>query len=371
MDQVTLLITAIVFLVFLILAIYYSQFKKAFDQALLLVIFGLIFVLASVSNLLEVILPILFLLFFVSIFSQYLRKKHGHQLIWSISLFMFFLTTLFQAIASITGTWSLVMLRVYYVFAAFQVMLLGLGELYLLSKRYVITKNTNIAVIFISGFFWMLFGFIYFSKSNESVLLAIALFGILILLYGIIDLLFAILKLDRFQVSGLQFTYFLIASSMVMFIFSVFYTFTVQPLVGYNLNHTQAEAVISSVWSEYSVIRAFSPLFAVNGAMFIFVGSIYSYLLWQYSIYKKEGKFSFSTGIFNIYFALGVAIFSAGGALSQNSVITVLYITELLGGFFMYFGFLESDKISMDMIMDIVTFRFLHKNYQQSKTTGQ
>ena len=76
----------------------------------------------------------------------------------------------------------------------------------------------------------------------------------------------------------------------------------------------------------------------------------------------------FSTGIFNIYFALGVAIFSAGGLLSQNTVVTVLYMTELLGGIFMYFGFLESDKISMDMIMDIVTFRFLHKQYQETKT---
>ena len=354
MDQANLLITAIVFILFILLASYYFLYKKTNDQALLLVIFG----------------TILFLLFFLSIFSQYLRKRQIYQLLWSISLFMFFLTTLFQAIASLSNAWNLTMLRVYYVFAAFQVMILGLGELYLLSKRDIITKNTNIAVIFISGFFWMLFGFVYYSKSTESelVLLLIALLGVAILIYGILDLIFAIFKLNNYQVTGFQYTYFLILSSFIMFLLSVFYTFTVKPIVGYDLNSAQAETVIGNVWSYYSVVRAFSPIFAVNGAMFIFLGSIYSYLLWQYSIKKKEGKFSYSTGIFNIYFALGVAIFTAGGVLSQNSLITVLYISELLGGIFMYFGFLESDKISMDMIMDIVTFRFLHKEYQESKT---
>lgn len=370
MDQANLVITLIVFVLFLILAGYYMFHKSESDKALLLVIFGIIFVIASATNLLDVILPILFLLFFISIFSQYLRKHQLHQLLWSIALFMFFLTTLFQAVASLANAWNLPMLRVYYVLAAFQVMLLGLGELVLLSKRYVITKNTNIAVIFISGFFWMLFGFIYNTEDSEVILLVIALFGIAILVYGVLDIIFAIIKLDKFQVSGLHYAYFLTVSSVVMFLLSVFYAFTVTPLAGYNLNNAQAETVISSVWTQYSVVRAFSPLFAVNGAMFIFIGSIYSYILWQYSIKKKEGKFSFSTGIFNIYFAIGVAIFTAGGTLSQNSVVTVLYISELLGGLFMYFGFLESDKISMDMIMDIVTFRFLHKQYQESKTTG-
>ena len=284
MDQASLIITGFVFLLFLILAGYYSLHKKANDQALLLVIFGVIFVIASISNLLEAILPILFLLFFLSIFSQYLRKKQMYQLLWSISLFMFFLTTLFQAIAAITGAWEITMLRVYYVFAAFQVMLLGLGELYLLSKRNVITKNTNIAVIFISGFFWMLFGFIYFSESNELILLVIALFGIAILLYGLLDVVFAITKLKQFQVTSLQYTNFLIVSSVVMFVLSVFFTFTVKPLVGFNLDQVQVEAVIGSVWTNYSVVRAFSPLFAVNGAMFIFTGSIYSYILWQYNL---------------------------------------------------------------------------------------
>ena len=370
MDQASIIITAIVVLLFIILALYYYFIKTESDKALLLVIFGVIFLIASVSNLLDLILPILFLLFFISIFSQYLRKKQIHQLIWSISLLMFFLTTLFQAIASINNAWDLNMLRVYYVLASFQVMLLGLGELFLLSKRYVITKNTNIVVVFISGFFWMLFGFIYVSETNENTFLLIAFLGLILLVYGVLDIIFALLKAEKYQLTGFQYSNFLLVASVIIFVLSVYFTFTINPVSGYNLNQSAVESVIASVWGSPSVVRAFAPIFTVNGAMFIFIGSIYSYILWQYSIKKKEGKFTFSTGIFNIYFAIGVGIFTAGGTLSQFGGVTILYISELLGGIFMYFGFLESDKISMDMILDIVTFRFLHKQYQESKTTS-
>ncbi len=378
MDQASLAITLGVFIIFVVLAGYYYFYKKASDKALLLFIFGVIFVIASVANLLDFILPILFLLFFISIFTQYLRKKQLHQLVWSISLFMFFLTTLFQAVGALLVYWDLNMLRLYYVLASFQVLLLGSGELYLLSKRNVITKNVNIAVIFISGFFWMLFGFIYLAQTNEQTFLLIALVGLIVLAYGVLDLIFAIIGLtskgtksvvDPYQVTGFQYSNFVLGFSIVMFFLSVFFTFTITPLAGFDLHYVGSETVINSVWGNPSVVRAFAPLFTVNGAMFIFLGSIYSYLLWQFSIKKSQGKFSFGTGIFNIYFALGVAIFTAGGTLSQFGT-SVLYISELLGGIFMYFGFLESDKISMEMILDIVTLRFLHKKYPESKVVS-
>ena len=148
-----------------------------------------------------------------------------------------------------------------------------------------------------------------------------------------------------------------------MFVLSVFYTFTVPFLPGYSLNSAGSETVISSVWAQYSPVRAFSPLFAVNGAMFIFIGSIFSYVLWHYSIRKKTNKFSFSTGLFKIYFAFGVLIFSGGGFSSQLGIASILYATELLGGIFMYFGFLESDKLSLTSFIDVITLRFLRKNY--------
>ena len=354
----------IIFVIFLLLSVYYFS-KKQNNDGIALLLFGLIFLIAVIANLLDFILPIFFLLFFISIFNQYFRKKQFHQLIWSISMFMFFLTTLFQAIGQFNNSWDPTMLRVYYIFAAFQVMLLGVGELYLLSKRNVLSQNGTIWVILVSGFFWMLFGFIYFAEGNNQdiALLGIALVGILILVYGVLDIIFALIKAKKFQVTGYQYSNFVLGFSLLMFVLSVFYTFTVPFLPGYSLNSAGSETVISSVWAQYSPVRAFSPLFAVNGAMFIFIGSIFSYVLWQYSIRKKTNKFSFSTGLFNIYFAFGVLIFSGGGFSSQLGIASILYATELLGGIFMYFGFLESDKLSLTSFIDVITLRFLRKNY--------
>lgn len=373
MDLGSLVLTIGIFVLFLIIAGYYFIMKQSKDKSLLVVIFGIIFVLASFSNLLDFILPILFLLFFISIFNQYLRKRQLHQLLWSISLFMFFLTTLFQAIATLLNTWNLLMLQVYYVFASFQVLLLGVGELYLLSKHNVINRIVNIAVIYISGFFWMLFGFIYLSYTNNLIFLLIAMFGLVVLAYGTLDIIFAILTIkyksfERVQLTGFQFTNVVLVSSVIMFIFFVYFAFTTVNS-GYVLNKA-LETVITSVWggSTNSVVRGFAPLFTVGASMYIFLGSIYSYILWQYGIRKSKGKFSLGTGLFNIYFALGVAIFVAGGSLQQLGVYAILYISELLGGILMYFGFLESDRLSMDMILDVVTLRFLHKQYQTSES---
>ena len=373
MDQGSLALTIGIFVLFLIIAGYYFFMKQAKDKSLLVVIFGIIFVVAAFTNLLDFILPILFLLFFISIFNQYLRKKQLHQLLWSISLFMFFLTTLFQAIATLLNTWNLLMLQVYYVLASFQVLLLGVGELYLLSKHNVINKIVNIVVIYISGFFWMLFGFIYLSYTNNIVFLLIAMFGLVVLAYGTLDILFVILKLkyksiEKFQLTGFQFTNVILVSSVIMFVLFVYFAFTT---VSSNYVLNQAlETSITSVWgsSTDSVVRGFAPLFTVGSSMYIFLGSIYSYLLWQYGIRKSQGKFNLGTGLFNIYFALGVAIFVAGGSLTQLGAAAILYISELLGGILMYFGFLESDRLSMDMILDVVTLRFLHKQYQTSET---
>ena len=367
MDDASLFITIGVFVLFVIMALYYFMVKKANDQGLILLIFGLIFLGASFTDLLDFVLPILFFVFFVSIFTQYLRKRQMHQLLWSISLFMFFITTFFQALATILGTWDPTMLRTYYVFQSFQVMLLGLGELFLLSKRNVITRNVNIAVILISGLFWMIFGFVIGKTSPEAVML-IALPAMVVLLYGVLDIVFALLKANKYQLTGYQYSNFALIFSIYTFILAVYYTFTIPFLSGSSLIATGGvEAVIKNVWGDSSTVRGFTPLFAVNGGMFIFLGSVYSYIIWQISIKKNQGKFSFGTGIFNIYFAIGVAIFTVGGSLAQNTGVAVLYISELLGGIFMYFGFLESDKISMELIMDIVTLRFLHKHYEQSQ----
>lgn len=366
-ENITLIYGMVFFVIFLLLSLYYFSKKSNYD-AIALFLFGVVFLITVVMNLLSFILPIFFFLFFISILNQYLRKKQSYQLLWSISMFMFFLTTLFQAIGQFNGNWDPTMLKVYYIFAAFQVMLLGLGELYLLCKRNILTKNSIIWVIFVSGFFWMLFGFIYYSKNNNQDLpiLLIAIIGIVIMLYGILDVIFAFLKKTDYQVSAYQYTNFTAIFSLVMLAASVYYTFTIK-FLSTNLNVANSESAISLAWTEYSPVRAFSPIFAGVGGMLIFIGCIFSYILWQYSIRKNTGKVSLGTGLFNIYFALGVLIFVIGGTLSHYGIISILYTTELLGGIIMYFGFLESDKISLEMFIDIITLRFLHKEYQISE----
>ena len=80
--------------------------------------------------------------FTVALAIQYTRRHKIHQLIWTISLFMFFLTTLFEFLASYyfnTGIdsigWNPLMYKIYYVFTPPMVALMGTGSLYLLAHK--------------------------------------------------------------------------------------------------------------------------------------------------------------------------------------------------------------------------------------------
>ncbi len=81
-------------------------------------------------------------IFTVALTIQYLRRRKIHQLIWTISLFMFFLTTLFEFLAgyfysnSIIETgWTPLMYKFYYILTPPMVALMGTGSLYLLTHK--------------------------------------------------------------------------------------------------------------------------------------------------------------------------------------------------------------------------------------------
>ena len=360
-DAIQIFFMVFFTLFFISLAIYYFS-KKAFEEGVALLILSAILVIAYFFNLISLLSSLVFFLFFVSVYNQYSRKKATHQLIWSIAMAMFFLTTGFQAIASFFGYWEPLNYRFYYILTSFQVLLLGLGELYLLSSRKVINEKSVSVMLVISGFIWMLFGFI--GSKSSPLFLGIAIPGLLILVFGLVYAVLLLLKSKKIQLSGLQFSNLVLIFSCYIFLISIYFAFTL-PLDVTKLS-TGAE-VGGEPWGASAAVRLISPIFTISGALFIFLGSIYSYIKWQMAIKKQTGSFNSGVGIFNIYFAIGVIIFTTGGVFSRFGV-SLLYITEIVGGIFMYFGFLESDKISLEMIMDIVTLRFLRKHYQISET---
>ncbi len=80
--------------------------------------------------------------FTVALVIQYMKRRKLHQLIWSISLFMFFLTTLFEFLAAYYYTsnpgslgWTPLMYKLYYVLTPPMVALMGTGSLYLLTHK--------------------------------------------------------------------------------------------------------------------------------------------------------------------------------------------------------------------------------------------
>ncbi len=82
-----------------------------------------------VSSIISAIFAILLLV-------QYVQRRKFHQLIWTIALTMFFLTTLFEFLAEpevFGGT--VIMYKVYYILTPPMVALLGVGTLYLLTHK--------------------------------------------------------------------------------------------------------------------------------------------------------------------------------------------------------------------------------------------
>lgn len=85
-------------------------------------------------SLVPLLATLLSLLFAASVFRQYARRRKIYQFIWGAGLLIFSITTLFEFISEIHG-WNAAMYRVYYISIASLVAILGLGTVYLFSRR--------------------------------------------------------------------------------------------------------------------------------------------------------------------------------------------------------------------------------------------
>jgi hypothetical protein len=95
---------------------------------------------------------------------QYRKRRKRHQLMWSISLFMFFLATLLEFLAGLSYVthpqslgWSEVTYKLYYVLSPVMVALMGAGSLYLLAHvpagKYFLYYTIAVTVpLFVLGF---------------------------------------------------------------------------------------------------------------------------------------------------------------------------------------------------------------------------
>jgi len=83
---------------------------------------------------------------------------------------------------------------------------------------------------------------------------------------------------------------------------------------------------------EWQWVRAFSPLLNLYAFVFLFGGAVYSAV--QYFAKDRGPRF-----LGNILIAIGALLPGIGGSFTRFGYVEVLYVTELVGLIFIYFGY--------------------------------
>jgi hypothetical protein len=84
---------------------------------------------------------------------------------------------------------------------------------------------------------------------------------------------------------------------------------------------------------EWQWVRAFSPLLNLYAFVFLFGGAVYSAIQY-FAVEKGRARF-----LGNILIAIGALLPGIGGTFTRFGYVEVLYITELIGLTFIYFGY--------------------------------
>ncbi|MGB4593243.1 MAG: hypothetical protein WBI63_05650 [Coriobacteriia bacterium] len=71
------------------------------------------------------------------LFKQWLERRKPHQLAWSVGFLFYAVAAVMEAYSEYTGAWNPIVYRFYIVLAATMVGFLGLGTLYLITKKRV------------------------------------------------------------------------------------------------------------------------------------------------------------------------------------------------------------------------------------------
>lgn len=99
---------------------------------------------------------ILVTIFTFLVFNQYLKRRKLHQLHWSIGFFLFAVAAYMEALSEFAGNWEPFIYRLYIVSAASLVGFLGLGTLYLISKKKIyghigLVYFLTVSIVFLVG----------------------------------------------------------------------------------------------------------------------------------------------------------------------------------------------------------------------------
>ncbi|MHA1911934.1 MAG: hypothetical protein ACTSYA_09580 [Candidatus Kariarchaeaceae archaeon] len=301
--------------------------------------------------------------FFMSVFEQYLRKRKIHQLMWSIGMFLFFVTAGAEALSYFIGEWEPTIYRLYYVLAAYQVTFMGIGVLYLLAGREVINGSNLHKPLIIFGSVWLFFGLIFLTRS--MLFLVVIIPAAIIEGMGIYYWLKSRKKNENEEIKlGKGYLvgniYFIMTTFLFIVMCVVAWSTELNPVELETGGQIAGLGWVAPEDNTRALVRLFSPLHTAPGGIALIGGALYSYFKWQRAIKKSTGKYSLSQGFFNIYIALGAYVLAVGGTLVGFG-IEALYISESISVTLMYFGFLESDKLSMSKLMDVFTLKWLRK----------
>jgi hypothetical protein len=301
-------------------------------------------------------------LFFLSVSEQYIRKRKLHQLVWAISMFLFMVTAGAEGLSLLLGDWNPFLYRIYYLLAAIQVSVMGAGALYLFASRQIINEANTGKALVLFGFIWTMFAF--FFQFRSSIFLVVLVPALLITSAGLYQILSTRRKgfENAFHLTGFQFTNLFVIFILYIFAFMVYVGMTAELDLAY-LAESGGQEVAGHGWVNdlpglRATIRLFSPLNTIPGGVALIGGAFFSYYSWQRALRKQTGSYDFGKGFFNIYIGVGALALSIAGTLSGFG-FGVLYFGEAVAVIIMYFGFLESDKITWQKLVYILTLGWL------------
>lgn len=101
--------------------------------------------------------------------SQWARRRKPHQLAWAFGFLLYAVAACMEAYSEFTGDWNATVYRIYIVLAASMVGFLGLGTLYLISKKRTLPNLYLVFVVFCLGLF---FGGVFATDLIEENLVA-------------------------------------------------------------------------------------------------------------------------------------------------------------------------------------------------------
>lgn len=111
------------------------------------------------------------MVFAILLAAQYLRRRRKHQLVWTVALFMFFLTSLLAFLSELMG-WSVIMYQFFYFLTAPPVALMGVGTLYLLAHKpwgkYFLAYTLIISAVFFAVVFTVQVDTALFTQGTPS-----------------------------------------------------------------------------------------------------------------------------------------------------------------------------------------------------------